>query len=299
MQTVMLRSFLATACLGSVRKGAAHVNITPSAVSRHIAILERIVGAPLFERRPKGMVLTPEGEIFHKYAVRTVSNFDTVKSAVDEIRGLRRGLVRIHTMEAVASGVLNPAIREFVSEYGTISFRVEVTTRHNDEVIHGLLRDETDIGIMYKLNVDSDIEYLADFQTPFAVIMSSSHPLAWKETLTVRELAGTRVAAPHPSSATRRLIDQALRAAGTELDYTLVVNSIEMAKEFSRIGVGVTVLPAISVRRECKAGSLVTVPLSEWSLNRVRTTICTKRGRLLNRAEQRFIDLLKQRFEPD
>jgi DNA-binding transcriptional LysR family regulator len=151
-----------------------------------------------------------------------------------------------------------------------------------------------------KLNVDSDIEYPADFDPPFAAIMSSSHPLASKETLSMRELAGTRVAALHPSSATRQLIERALRAAATELDYTLVVvNSIEMAKEFSRTGAGVTVLPAISVWSECKAGSMAAVPLSEWSLNRVRTTICTKRGRLLNRAEQRFIDLLKQRFEPD
>jgi DNA-binding transcriptional LysR family regulator len=51
MQTVMLRSFLGTARFGSVRKGAAHVNVTPSAVSRHIAILERIVGAGRRRRR--------------------------------------------------------------------------------------------------------------------------------------------------------------------------------------------------------------------------------------------------------
>jgi DNA-binding transcriptional LysR family regulator len=137
MRTIILRSFLGTARLGSVRKGAAHVNITPSAVSRHIAILERIVGAPLFERRPEGMVLTPEGEILHKYAVRTVSDFDRVKSAVDEIRGLRRGLVRVHTMEAIASGVINPAIRESVSENGSISFQVEAQRRFRHRIPSG------------------------------------------------------------------------------------------------------------------------------------------------------------------
>jgi DNA-binding transcriptional LysR family regulator len=256
------------------------------------------VGALLFERRPRGMVLTPEGEILRKYAMRTVSNFDVVKSAVDEIRGLRRGLVRIYAIEAVTSGVLNPAIREYLSDHVGISFEVEVITRDNNDVIHGLLRDQTDIGIMYKLNVNSDIEYLAEFETPFAAIMSPSHPLASKEKLSIRELAGTPVAALHPSSATRRLIEEAMRATSTQLDYTLVVNSFEMAKEFARTSVGVTILPAISARLESKVGSLVTVPLSEWTLNRVRATICKHRGRPLAKAEQSFVDLLKLRCKP-
>jgi DNA-binding transcriptional LysR family regulator len=299
MQIAVLRSFLGVARLGSVRKGAEDVNITPSAVSRHIAILERVVGAPLFERRPRGMVLTAEGEILRKYVMRTVSNFDVVKLAVDEIRGLRRGVVRIFAIEAVTSSVLNPAIREFLSEHAGISFEVEVVLRDNNDVIHALLRDETDIGIMYKLNINSDIEYLAEFETPFAVIMSPSHPLACKENLSVRDLAGTAVAALHPSTATRRLTEEALRAAGVQLDYTLVVNSFEMAKEFASTSVGVTILPAISARRECKAGSLVAVPLSEWTLRRVRATICTHRGRPSGKAAGSFIELLKLRCKPN
>ncbi len=299
MQIAFLRSFLGVARLGSVRKGAEDVNITPSAVSRHIAVLERVVGAPLFERRPRGMVLTPEGEILRKYAMRMVSSFDVVKSAVEEIRGLRRGVIRVFSIEAVTSSILNPAMREYLAEHSGISFQVEVVIRDNNDVIHALLRDETDIGIMYKLNINSDIDYLAEFETPFAVIMAPDHPLASREKLSVRDLADTAVAALHPSSATRRLTEEALRAVGIQLDYTLVVNSFEMAKEFARTGVGVTVLPSISARLECEAGTLVAIPLSEWTLSRIRTTICTHRGRPLSKVAASFVELLKQRSLPD
>jgi DNA-binding transcriptional LysR family regulator len=297
MQIAFLRSFLGVARLGSVRKGAEDVNITPSAVSRHIAVLERVVGAPLFERRPRGMVLTPEGEILRKYAMRMVSSFDVVKSAVEEIRGLRLGVVRIHSIEAVTSSVLNPAIQEYVAAHAGISFQVEVVIRDNNDVIHALLRDETDIGIMYKLNINSDIEYLAEFPTPFAVIMSPSHRLASRETLSVKDLVGNAVAALHPSTATRRLMEEAQRAAGVQLDYTLVVNSFEMAKEFARTSVGVTILPAISARLETRAGSLVAVPLTEWTLSRVRSTICAHKNRPLPKAARDFIELLKERLK--
>jgi DNA-binding transcriptional LysR family regulator len=295
MQVAVLRSFLGVASQGSVRKGAEEVNITPSAVSRHIAILERVVGAPLFDRRSRGMVLTPEGEILRTHALRTMSTFDVVRPAMAEIRGLRRGAVRVCAIEAVTSSLLNPAIRDYLSQHAGISFEVEVVQRDNNDVVHALLRDGADIGIMYKLGINSDIEVLAELEAPFVAVMSSGHELAGREKLCARDLAGYRMAALHPSSATRRLTDEAFRTANVPLDYTLVVNSYEMAKEFARTGVGITILPQMAVRSECAAGSLVTVPLTDWTFNRVRATICAHRDRPLAHAARSFLDLLKLR----
>jgi DNA-binding transcriptional LysR family regulator len=298
MQTTILRSFLAVAHFKSVRRGADNVHITPSAVSRHIAVLERIVGAALFERRSKGMTLTAEGEIMQKHAMRIMGNFDVAKSAVDEIRGLRRGVVRVAAMEAVTSSLVNPTIRDFMAEHIGLFCEVEVVSRYNNGEINSLLRDEIDIGITYKLKTYSDIEYLAEFETPFAVIMAPNHPLAVNEKLSLRDLTGTPVAALHASSATRRMTEEALRSVGVQLEYTLVVNNIEMTKEFARTGAGVTILPAISSQLECRTGSLIAVPLSEWRLSRVRATICTRRGRPLTKAAECFVELLKLRCKP-
>lgn len=295
MRLEVLRYFLEVAQQGSIRKAAERVNITPSAVSRHIAILEHTVGAPLFERRSRGMTLTAEGEILQKYALRTVGNVDLVKSAVAEIRGLRGGVVRIFAIEIVASSILFPAIREFLSEHSGVSFEVEVITRDNSDVVHGLFRDEADIGIMYKLTPNADLEYIAEFETPFAVIASPNHPLATKKQISVCELASTPVAALSANRATRRITEKALDAAGIKLDYTLAVNSIEMAKEFACTGTGVTILPAIAARSECTEGTLVAIPLSEWTLQRVRVALCTHKGSTLSKTAKAVVELLKQR----
>jgi DNA-binding transcriptional LysR family regulator len=298
MQTDVLRSFLIVAQFNSVRRGADKIHLTPSAVSRHIAVLERVVGAPLFERRSQGMTLTAEGEVMRKHAIRIIGNFDIVKSAVDEMRGLRRGVVRLATMEAVASSLVNPTIADLISAHPGVFCEVEVISRYENHQINSLLRDETDIGITYKIKTYSDIDYLGEFETPFAAIMAPSHPLATKDQISLAELATTPVAALHASSSTRRLTEEALRGIGAQPNYTLVADSIEMTKEFARTGAGVTILPAISCSRECKAGTLVAVPLSEWRLSRVRATICTHRGRPLTKAAEIFLQLLKLRIKP-
>lgn len=295
MRLEVLRYFLEVAEQGSIRKAAERVNITPSAVSRHIAILEHMVGATLFERRARGMTLTVEGQILKKYALRTVSNVDLVKSAVAEIRGLRGGVVRIFAIEIVASSFLFPTIREFLSRHSAVSFQVEVITRDNTDVMHGLFRDEADIGIMYKLNPVSDLEYLAEFETPFAVIASPQHPFASKSEISIADLDGTAVATLSRANATRKITEKALESIGLTIDYTLSVNSIEMAKQFAQTGTGVTVLPAIAARHECATGTLVAIPLSEWSLRRIRVALCKHRGSTLSKTSQAFVDLLKER----
>jgi DNA-binding transcriptional LysR family regulator len=298
MRLEVLRYFLEIARSGSVRKASERVNITPSALSRHIAILEHTVGAPLFERRARGMSLTIEGQILQKYAQRTVSNVDLVKSAVAEIRGLRGGVIRVFAIEIVASSVLFPMIREFLGQHSGITLQVEVITRDNNDVLHALSRDEADIGVMYKLNPVSDLDYYSEFETPFAVIAAPTHPFAQRKSISVADLACTSVATLSRENATRRIVEKALASIGVEVDYTLQVNSIEMAKEFARTGMGVTVLPSIAARAECATGSLVAIPLSDWALRRVRAAICTHRDHPVPKTGAAFLELLKRRCAP-
>lgn len=292
MQIAVLRYFLEVAERGSVRSAADSMHITASAISRHIAILEKSVGSSLFERRPRGMVLTEEGKILFKYAQRMVGNMDLVKSAVEEIKGLRRGVVRIAAIEAAASSIVYPAIREFIVEHSDISFEVEIIARDNVDVLHSLFRSEADIGVVFKLNQNADVRYLAEFETPIMLVVAPGHPLADRKVISVNDLKGLSIAGLAPTAYTRRMIDQALHPFGIRLEYTLTVNSIEMTKEFARTGTGVTILPEIAVRRECINGSLVAIPVNEWSLLHMRSAICSFRNTDLSKAVRAFLPTL-------
>lgn len=295
MKLEVLRYFLEVGQEGSIRKASERVNITPSALSRHIAMLEHMVGAELFERRSRGMTLTDEGLILKKYALRTVNNVDLVKSAIKEIRGMRSGVIKVAAIEIVASTLLFPAIREFRTQHPGVTFQVEVITRENDEALHYLFKDQVDIAMMYKLNPSSELEYVAEFETPFAVIASPQHALSSKTELSTADLVGIPIATLSNANATRKIMEKALASSGIELDYMLQVNSVEMAKEFAQTGLGVTVLPSIAARLECAKGLLVAIPLTEWSLRRVRVGLCTHRDHSLSKIATSFLDHLKQR----
>lgn len=295
MKLEVLRYFLEVGQEGSIRKASERVNLTPSALSRHISTLEHVVGAVLFERRSKGMVLTEEGRILKKYAMRTVNSVDLVRSAVEEIRGLRSGVVKVAAIEIVASSLLFPAIQDFRLLHPGVEFQVEIITKLNDDTVHSLFREQADIGIMYKFNPLSEIDYHSEFETPFAVIASPDHPLASRGELSVKDLSGVPVATLGSANATRRVLEQALSSQGVELDFMLKVNSIEMGKEFAQTGMGVTILPAIAVRLEVARGTLVAIPLSDWTLRLVRCGICTQSGHTLSKTAGSFLELLKQR----
>ncbi|HSV81125.1 MAG TPA: LysR family transcriptional regulator [Ramlibacter sp.] len=295
MKLEVLRYFLEVGQEGSIRKASERMNITPSALSRHIATLEHMVGAELFERKSKGMTLTDEGRILTKYAMRTVSGVDMVRSAVEEIRGLRSGVVKVAAIEIVASSLLFPAIHEFRSRFPGVTFQVEIITKENDDTVHALFKGQADIGIMYKLNPVAEIDYQSEFETPFAVIAAPDHPLAARSEVSLKDLAGVPIATLGRHNATRRLLERTLAAQGYELDYMLRVNSIEMSKEFAQTGMGVTILPSLAVRLEVARGTLKAIPLSDWALQRVRCGICTHEGQPLSCTAASFLELLKQR----
>jgi DNA-binding transcriptional LysR family regulator len=85
---------------GSIRKAADHLNVTASAVNRRIMDLEEELGAQLFERRPRGVRLTAAGELFVHYLREQDGSIERMKSQIEDLKGLRRGTVRIACSQA-------------------------------------------------------------------------------------------------------------------------------------------------------------------------------------------------------
>ena len=73
---------------GSIRKAAERLNVTASAVNRRIADLESELGAPLFDRRPRGVRLTAAGEVFVHYLRGHNGEVERMKSQIEDLKGL-------------------------------------------------------------------------------------------------------------------------------------------------------------------------------------------------------------------
>ena len=110
---------------GSIRKAADQLNVTASAVNRRIMDLEEELGAQLFERRPRGVRLTAAGEVFVHYLREQDGDVERMKSQIEDLKGLRRGTVRIACSQALALDFLPREIAAFRARHPLVSFEVK------------------------------------------------------------------------------------------------------------------------------------------------------------------------------
>src|SRR5579872_2927156 len=95
MELYHLRTFLTVADLQSVTRAAACLATTPPSVSAHIKSLEVELNVSLFVRTPRGMSLTPEGQLLRSHAERVVQEVDRLLHAVASLQGQLLGELKL------------------------------------------------------------------------------------------------------------------------------------------------------------------------------------------------------------
>ena len=91
----VLKYFDMVVRLGSIRQAADRLNVASSAINRQIIKLEKYLGTPLFERLPRGMRLTPAGEVLIGHVRNTLRDFDAVLAEIEDFKGSRKGIVAV------------------------------------------------------------------------------------------------------------------------------------------------------------------------------------------------------------
>ncbi len=172
--------------VGSIRQAAERLHVAPSAVNRRIQDLEDELGTPLFERLPRGMRLTAAGEVFVRYIRSRAAELEQVRSEIEELQGVRRGLVKVAVSQALAPLFLPKAIAAFRARHPLALFR----TRIGDWVhaFEALRAFEIDLALVFNPPPQRDIERIAEFEQKLMVTMHRGHPLAKRAALRLRDL---------------------------------------------------------------------------------------------------------------
>lgn len=133
-------SFLAVAEAGSLSAAARARGLTQPTLGRHIAELERALGAPLFARGPRGLVLTDAGAAALPEARAMAQAEAAARRAVSH--GEDRGRIRLTAAEVVAVEVLPPVLAAFRRAHPGILVDVAAVDRPED-----LLRRAADLAV--------------------------------------------------------------------------------------------------------------------------------------------------------
>ena len=147
MEFIEIQAFVAVAAEGNFTRAAATLHLSQPAVSRRIDLLERELGAPLFDRIPTGARLTEAGEAFLPHAQRALAAARDGAAAVDALLTGDRGMITLAVVGTLASTELTARLVAFRASYPEV--RLELRTARSDEVGDLVRRGEVALGLRY------------------------------------------------------------------------------------------------------------------------------------------------------
>ncbi|GAA2033064.1 LysR family transcriptional regulator [Catenulispora yoronensis] len=191
MDTALLEVFLEVARRESFTAAAAPLGFTQSAVSRQIATLEAAVGAPLFDRLPRGVRLTEEGRALLPHAEAVVGRLRAAVGDVRAVRILGGGRLRLGAIPTAEMALVPRAIAAFRRAHpGVAVTHAEGLTRGLTAALRAGDLDLAVIGTPDPEPVFEGVRLRRLMGDPLAVALPVGHRLAGRDVVRLADLAG-------------------------------------------------------------------------------------------------------------
>jgi DNA-binding transcriptional LysR family regulator len=278
-----IRAFLALARARSFTRAAAELNMSQPTLTVQIQQLESAVGVKLFDRDKRHVALTQAGRDLLVPLERILIDVEAIATSTGELREHRRGLVTVAALPSIAAGLLPRAIKTLSESYPGITVRVfDGVASTVAAMVKG---GQADFGISSQTSGDRELTSETLLIDRLCAVVSPTHPLARKRSMTLHELAKHPLILMVKDSSSRQIVDLAFDREGLvstvayETTYGTSVAGLALA------GLGVGILP------ESMAGP------SRLHQLRIRGGVLTRRISIIMRAGRSLsptADKLKQ-----
>lgn len=251
-----LQAFRQTMLTGSVTGAATALRRSQPAISRLLKELETDIGFTLFDRVRGRLVPTPEGRLFFDELQRAFAGFERIAAVAAEIRGGRRGTLRVGAMPAAAATFLPQVIRRFAEAHpgAAVSLQVQAST----EVTRLVQTQDCDLGIVEGTLSPPGLHAERDHDVPCAVILPEGHPLAAKRRIAPRDLAGQDlVALTARGSSLGAQLEGLLGREGVACRTRIETHLAHIVSALVLEGMGIGVVDRLTAKAHAARGGLV------------------------------------------
>ena len=180
-------AFIKTVEYGSLTKAAQVLGYTQSGISHMINDLETEWGLVLLDRKSSGIRITSDGMKLLPHIQNVCNSHRILLAEIEELHGLRTGLIRIGTFSSVATHWLPNIIKLFQKDYQNIEF--ELLLGDYTEIENWIAEGRVDCGFLI-LPAKPELESIFLEQDRLMVILPENHPLADLETFPLNGLLG-------------------------------------------------------------------------------------------------------------
>lgn len=285
-----LQVFLSVAKHLNYTRAAEEVNLSQPSVSVRMRQLERDLGSKLFEQLGKKVALTEAGQLLIPYATRVIAILEDVRHAVDELKGLERGSLRIGASTTPGMYLVPQTIAHFKQRYPRVE--VHLAVRDTRQIEEGVIQNEFDFGFVGGHLAGDDVDVIPWLTDQIVLVTAPKHRLAQKKSVKPHDLQKERFIIREPGSATRAAILTHLQKRDVEMNTIMEMENPESVKKAVQSGLGIAFISKFAVETELKARTLVNVHVRGLDIQR-ELKIVFRKDKHLGRAAQAFIEIAR------
>ncbi|WP_368904788.1 LysR family transcriptional regulator [Taklimakanibacter lacteus] len=231
--------------LGSIRKAADKLNISASAIDKQLIHAEEALGVELFERLPRGMRLTSAGEILLHGVRSWQKDLARIRFEIEELRGLRRGEVKIAVSQETVFDFLPGALASFMKDHPRIANHVAVA--ESDRIRQMVLDGQADFGLTFSPPPLPGVTVIRAARFHVRAVVPVENEPQPQKTIALSDFFLRPTIIPDASVHLRDIVDIAAAKSKARLQPVLTTNNLELMRSMVREGCGFG-LTAISDR---------------------------------------------------
>lgn len=255
MEIRQLNTFITVADLNSFTRAAYTLGYTQPTVTSQIQLLESDLGVRLFERIRKNISLTHEGEKFLVYARQIVDLCEEAKNAVKDYPATK-GVLTIGAWESLCTTRIDNLLKKFHYKFPDIE--IILKTIKSTEYQQLLLDNQIDVAFcLERMITSSDFIVELAIPEPLVLLAEPNHPLAKSSGVYPENIVDYTLILAEEGCSYRRTLMKILSDYGLIPRSIMEIGSIQSMKQLAIAGLGIIVLPKITVEEELSKGQLV------------------------------------------
>lgn len=226
----------------SINKASKSLHISQPALTKQLKLLEKELGTTLFKRSKSGVLLTSDGDIFLREAEIILDHVTRLKQRFTK-KDVKK-TIKIAALPSIANNLLPEIIQKFNSLEYKVVLHVVGTSQ---EIENLLLAKEIDVGFGQDVK---EKDYVYTFlNEPYFVIALASSEFSKVPSISLAQLTEQNLILPTSPCDIRNSLDQYLRQEDIVLNNTMEIGENDVILKLVKNGVGVTILPEMSIRR--------------------------------------------------
>lgn len=291
MQLKSLRVFVTIVSEGGFTKAAESMFIGQPALSKTIQKMEQDLNVTLFDRTKKKMKLTDEGEVLYEKAKEILLMVEQIPEALHKISVDITGELKIGIPQIIGSVFFPKIADNFLSKYPKVRLH---TTEKGGVITEKLVESgELDIGFVVLPTLNTlNVELL--YQGEFVVCVSSQHPLASIDKISVSELKEERFILFDKTFALYNLIFNYCMLKGFSPNIAFQSTQWDLVMELVSANLGITIVPKVLTNKlkniDTKIIS-ITDPNLSWDIG-----IITNKKAYKSHALRKFIETIHETY---